>query len=309
MLILFGTLAFFGCLLWFVWSLVIFNDPLYFMNSPYSAKSQQLSFLASGELPTYHNIFESIRYYVGAVVLNSSSPLFITALIGIVVYLFGKKEDLPKKLIVLGLLLSIFVFNVLALFLGISILFVPGITPQESDFQLFNIRYGMMMVPTLAILIGLLISRLRNTPIKIVTSFVIAAVVMSFAITQPITLSDGTEGLSARKPGTINKDFIKSYDYGYIAFDDFSRSANPVSLGIPMDKIIYVGSHPYWENMLVSPNQYARWLIIRHNDVLDRTLTGTDALKNNYKVISVDNDISLYMCIKNCTAPDFKIGK
>ena len=53
-------------------------------------------------------------------------------------------------------------------------------------------------------------------------------------------------------------------------FDDFSRSANPVSLNIPMNKIIYVGNHPYWEESLKHPAKYARWYIIRHdeNDIL-----------------------------------------
>lgn len=306
MFILFGTLAFFGCVLWFAWSLVIFHDPLYFMNSPYSAKSQQLSFMATGQLPTYHSLYESVRYYLGATVLNSGLPIFITGVIGAIAFLIGKRKDISKRFVVMGLLLSTFAFNVAALFLGISILFVPGITPADSEFQLFNIRYGLMMIPALAILTGILVYRFNNKVIRLVLAAIVLVIVGMFMFTNPITLKDGTSGLSSRRiadTSPIFNSFNSSYDYGYVAFDDFARSANPISLNVPLNKMIYVGAHPYWEEMLEHPNEYARWLIVRKDDVLYKKFNDTKVLSNDYEVITKDKDVTLYKCVNNC-APE-----
>src|SRR5437660_6837164 len=60
--ILFGTLAFFGVFLWFLWDFLILGDPLYFTHSQFSAKSQQQAWLKLHELPGYKNIFESLLY-------------------------------------------------------------------------------------------------------------------------------------------------------------------------------------------------------------------------------------------------------
>lgn len=53
-------------------------------------------------------------------------------------------------------------------------------------------------------------------------------------------------------------------------FDDFSRSANPIDLNVPMNQIAYVGNHPVWDESLEQPERHIKWLIIRRdeNDVL-----------------------------------------
>jgi len=68
--ILFGTLAGFGIVLWLLWNLIIFKDPLFFMFGPFSAKAQQDQLDQAGMLMTKYNIWLSIKFYFYALVYN-----------------------------------------------------------------------------------------------------------------------------------------------------------------------------------------------------------------------------------------------
>lgn len=301
--ILFLTLAVFGIILWLLWSAVIFHDPFYFMNSPYSAKSQQLAFLQSGELPSYHNLIQSLALYGGATVWNIGLAICSLMVAGLLAYVFFDRSKFSIKTIVILLLASPFIFNVLSLVLGISILFVPGVTPDSFRYHLFNIRYGLQMVPAAAVLAGLLVNAVRLRWARIATGAAVVICAGLFAFTFPITLQDGLHGLSARFPNGvsgINAVFGQYYDHGRVAFDDFSRSANPISLGVPMNSIIYVGSHPYWEDMIAHPNENARWIVIRKDDALYRAFYGNATFAQDYSAVYVQGDTTLYKCTNDC---------
>ena len=304
--ILFTLPALLAVGLWLLWGLIIFHDPFYFMNSEYSAKSQQQAFLAKGELPTYHNLWQSIQYYSQAVIDNIGIVLTILAVIGLIVLIIRtKKKHTIRTLSLAVLLLAPFIFNVLSLFLGISILFIPELTPASFEFHLFNIRYGMMMVPAVAILIGYLISTFTAKSARVIAGIAAVSAVAVFMFTFPITLKDGTEGLSARKPDKnavyIETDFREAYDYGLVAFDDFGRSASPVDLGIPMNRMIYVGNHPYWDNLLVEPNSVARFIIMQPDDRLWKAFHNNTQFNDNYTLLATRNNTYLYKCTSNCT--------
>lgn len=295
----------FAAALWLLWGLIIFHDPLYFMNSEYSAKSQQLAFLERGELLTYHDAFRSIQYYIQAIISNVGIVFAVLGLLGGVAFIVGNHEKKTiSTLVILTLLLSPLLFNVLALYLGISILFVPEVTPPEIEYQLFNIRYGMMMIPTVALFVGFLVGRLPLVWERRIVGAISIAVVVAFSFTVPITFADSKEGLSARRPqgssAAIEREFNMVYDYGYVAFDDFGRSAQPVDLLVPMNKMIYVGNHPYWESLIENPQSVARFVIMQPNDALGKTLGKSKKFLDEYELITVRGGTHLYKCAKNC---------
>jgi hypothetical protein len=265
-MIMFATVASLGVVLWVIWNYLIFHQPFYFLTSPYSAKSQQLGFLRRGQLPSYHNMKSALQFYSVTSMLNTGLYVAILAIAGVIIS-FVRRTVTRTKIIgalALSTLLSPFVFNVLTLYLGISILFVPQLLPSDFGFSIFNVRYGMMMVPAVAIYAGVVFAVLKRQ-LRIAAGLcVVAGVVVMLFRHQPITLADGMNGLSARRPSPANVFIAEHYDYGYIAFDDYSRSANPVQLGIPMNKIIYVGNHPFWEDVQSEPQKYVRWLVLRH---------------------------------------------
>src|SRR3990172_5075229 len=69
--ILFLTLGFFGIFLWFLWNILIFGDPLYFVFGPFSAHAQQAQIFEAGELFTKGNLYLSVKAYLYALFYNA----------------------------------------------------------------------------------------------------------------------------------------------------------------------------------------------------------------------------------------------
>jgi hypothetical protein len=83
-----------------------------------------------------------------------------------------------------------------------------------------------------------------------------------------VSLDDGRTGLSSavtKLPDAQN--FINAhYDGGLVLEDDFARTLSIVRTHIPMQKVIYIGNKPYWEESLRAPEKYATWIIMQKDD-------------------------------------------
>jgi len=266
--ILFATLAGFGILCWLVWCLLIFNNPLYFSDSIYSAKSQQLAWMQRNELPGYHHLLISLIYYVYTCLENSGFIIFIISFVGAIV--FAASRSSKAALAILSILFVPFIFNVLSLFLGQSVIFIPSLTPKDYLYHLFNVRYGVTMIPFMAIFSGYLLSKIPHSLKALVIGLLIAQTYFFFAgMTPAITLADGTTGLSAQKVPINVENFIdKNYKGGYVLLDSYARTISIAKSTIPMQEIIYVGNKPYWDISLKHPEKYAQWIIMQKNDVV-----------------------------------------
>ncbi len=296
-MIMFLTISLVGIAFWILWNLLIFNNPFYFLTSPYSAKSQQLAWLSRGQLPSYHNIIKSFTFYIFATIKNGGLLFTILSSIGLIIYTFDiiLNKYKRKKLLAGLLLYTPFPFYVVTLYLGISIILTPELLPSTFEFKLFNIRYGLMMIPGMVFITSYLFTY-KNNIVRILICLVIIFQFYLFSTTIPTVIEDTIIGLSGRKPGPINDYIAKYYDFGFVMFDDFSRSANPIALNVPMNKIIYVGNHPIWDNALKNPSKYIRWFIVRkdENDVIWNTLKDNKEFIKNYKVVNSSGKTFVY---------------
>src|SRR6185503_15993883 len=136
---------------------MIFKDALYFAFGPYSASAQQNQLEAAGVLATKHNIALSIKTYWYAMVYNASMFTTLVSIAGAILFWFDKKIDRSMRIATIALL-SPFFFNVIALYLGHSVLFVQGLAGNSW----FNVRYGLMMIPSIAIFFGYLFHRMQS---------------------------------------------------------------------------------------------------------------------------------------------------
>jgi hypothetical protein len=283
------TLAAIGIIFWLVWNQLIFKNPIYFLTSPYSAKSQQMDWLARGELPSYHNILNSIVVYTVDVYKNSGIIVTVLGAIGFMVFTVKSMVSKAKisEFLILFLLVTPYIFYIVTLFLGISIILIPELVPKTFSENLFNVRYGIMLLPALTILIGYLYAKVNNLGKGVLVLFLGAQIFFFATGGRGIDLQDGVSGLSSRRPSPVNTFVAKHYDYGYIMFDDFSRVANPISLNVPMSKIVYVGNHPLWEKSLKDPYPNVRWLIVRkdENDLLWQNFQYNEEFNKNYKTM------------------------
>jgi hypothetical protein len=268
-LLLFMTLAFFGIFLWLLWSYLILGDPLYFTHSQFSANSQQMGWLAKGELPAYHHPLVSLIYYSATSMEIAGTLIAAIAVIGLLAFGFDKKGR-HRWLIILVLMVPFF-FNVLTLFIGQSVIFLPGLTPNTFEWTLFNVRYGVMMVPVIAIFVGYLFARGKIFGRTLIACLLALQCALFFiGFTPVLAWQDGVMGLSSLtgKLPDAQQWLVKNYNGGYVLMDDYERTISIVKSPIPMQNVIYIGNKPYWEQSLVAPERYARWIIIQRGDAL-----------------------------------------
>lgn len=284
MFVLFCTLAGFGIFLWFLWNLLIFKDPLYFIFGPYSAHAQQQQLDASGVLQTKGNLPLSLLLYWLAMAYNSGAFTVFLGIFGAAVLLVDKK--IPKDLrIALSALLAPLAFNIIALYLGHSVLFIQGISGNTW----FNIRYGIMMMPSLAVFIGYLVHRMK--PIRwLVIGLFLFTVLLQFVNGDAVTIDDGRVGSSQKNVTEVSSWLNRNTkdEKGFILISAASHDAIIFSSGLPMIKYIHEGTGAYWESATTSPDRWARWIIMRTNDENDQT----------FKLIKKSGSLGKYDLVK-----------
>lgn len=265
--VLFSTLASFGIALWFLWNLLIFKDPLYFVFGPFSAHTQQEQLLAAGVLVTKGNLLLSLKVYLYALLYNAYAFTAIVGFIGAIFFFLDRKIAGRERLMTMSILAPL-IFNILALYLGHSVLFIQGISGNTW----FNVRYGVMVIPSIAIFAGYLVDKLK--PIRWgIIGLVIAVIFFAFNNQDAVTIDDARVGSSQKNvsevSGWLNRN-AKDRP-GFILISAASHDAIIFSSGLPMKKYIHEGTGAYWESAVEAPDRWARWIVMRTNDVNDLT--------------------------------------
>jgi len=278
-LFLFGTLAGVGILAWLIWNLLIFGDPLFFAFGPYSAHAQQLQLEGAGELPTKHNLIFSTVVYLYALIYNSNLFLSLLGLIGAFKLYLDRKISVEMRLAALTLIAPI-IFNIIALYLGHSVLFIQGL----SGTSWFNVRYGVMLVPSIAIFTGYLYDQLPKMRIVIFIPIVMV-MVFSFAQFDAVTIDDALVGSSQKNvtevSGWLEK--VAGSEKGFIMISAASHDAIIFSSNLPMKRFIHEGTGSYWTSAKSSPDRWAKYLVMRTHDKNDATFAAIDKSGQLYK--------------------------
>ncbi|MDD3006554.1 MAG: cellulase family glycosylhydrolase [Candidatus Pacebacteria bacterium] len=276
----------FGVGLWFIWNLLIFGDPLYFAIGPYSAKSQQTTIESNAGLITKNNLnIASLAYWYDMLAVVGKYVI-VLAFAGLVSFFFQKKLriDLSNKALVLVLLVSPIIFNILALYLGFSIINLPelGWNPSgEFSNQWFNTRYGIFALPFAAFFIGI-ISNLKKTLIYIAVILITIFQTMTMQRSGIITLVDGTVGSSsfAHYDIALELENKVSSDEKVIVSTSFF---NPVLFksGFHLEQFIHEGVSREWSEAIAQPEEYARWIVMANGDVGEPVYTTLVNKQNN----------------------------
>jgi hypothetical protein len=284
-LILFLTLGAFGVVLWFGWNQLIFKDALYFALGPFSAKAQQDLLSSAGVLPTKHNLWLSAKVYFYALAYNSGTFTLILGVIGSLMLWFDNKIIKPVRIASWALMAPLF-FNILALFFGHSVLYVQGISGNTW----FNVRYGIMMLPTIAIFVGYLVNRLRPIRLTLI-SLLLFITVFSFLSNDAVTIDDARYG-SSQKNVTEVSNWLKNNvadKNELILISAASHDAIIFSSGLPMKRFIHEGAGTYWENAISYPDRWVKWIVLRTYDKNDLT----------FKLLSEHNGLSHYQKVES----------
>jgi hypothetical protein len=271
LVVIFSTLAGFSVILWLLWGQLILGNAFYFTQSEFSAHAQQVAWLAKGQLPAYHNLPLAFLYYFVTVMANCGTAIFFVALIGLIIFLKDKTQKL--RFFMTLLMLIPFIFYVVTLYIGQSVIFIPHLTPVGYEWRLFNVRYGTMMIVPLAYFVGYIFSKIKN----VAKLLFFLLLIFQFGLyitgyTSVITLDDGVIGLSHSKRPDAETFMKTHYDNGLVLMDDYARTISIIRSGVPMQNIIYIGNKPYWEESLATPEKYAKWIVMQKSDAVWKSI-------------------------------------
>lgn len=257
--IFFCTLAGFGVFLWLLWNALIFKDPLYFAFGPYSAHAQQDQLNAAGVLPSKGDWLYSLKVYMYAYAYNVGAFTMLLGFVGAAVLWFTKKLDGATRLASVVLIAPL-LFNILALYLGHSVLYIQGVSGDTW----FNVRYGIMMMPSVAIFVGYLIH--RAVGLRLVIIGLLAFVTFfQFSSADAVTIDDARVGSSQKNVSEVSGWLRENAgpEKGFILISAASHDSVIFSSGLPMKRFIHEGAGTYYDVAIKYPDQWARWIVVR----------------------------------------------
>jgi hypothetical protein len=245
-----GFLGFAGIVFWLCWNLIFFGNPFYFQDGPYAKPALWLS----SHEPAIGHLWVSLETYWYAMKDNVGWPILLLAGIGLlalIVVEWWLKRSITRTLPVLSLLV-IFPFFVYSIYKGERPL---HIRPLEVD--LYNVRFGLIMLVPAAILVGYLISVLRRfrPATYILSGFVLAVVIgvaaMMFSQNGPITYQEA-RGSQNPVEARVADAFLQYYSGGKVLMQSFGNER--IAFDIPASALIYEGSYQKWGMALKNPS-------------------------------------------------------
>lgn len=269
-LVLFAVIGGYGIALWFLYNLIIFHDPLYFLHSAYSAQAINGAQAQFGLLGTKGSLAESMLTYGWDVVDVVGAPVLVVGCLSTVLLLAVRHPERRRTGFTLGLLAAPFLFEVLSLYAGQTTIRVPQIFP----YGMWNDRYGVVALPFCAVAAGTLVGRWRWTVSAVAPATAVAVALM--AIATPLTLADGRTGTSsaaAGQPETAAAYLADHYRGGEILADDSAASSLIFASNLDLRQFITVGFHPYWEHAISSPAKNVVWAVSYPGDAVTADLT------------------------------------
>jgi len=259
---LFMTLSGLGIALWIVWNAFIFKDPFYFALGQYSAHAQQELIEKAGGLYAKKDLVMAVLTYGWSLVDNFGFFFTLFTIFGFYIYL--RKKDFVNNLSLL-VLMTPMIFNIVSLYQGYSTINVPELVLDPylgTTAGIFNVRYGLMMLPAISVYISYLISKSKFMKYFTVLLIIIQPI-MLIKENYVITLKDGLIGSSASNTRVVS-DWAKvnMNNNDELIMLSMVNSSLAFDMGFPLKRYIHEGTGRYWETSIIDPSIYATWLIL-----------------------------------------------
>lgn len=245
--------------IWLLWNLVLFGDAFSFQDGEYAKPSL---WLTTNE-PSIGHLWVSVKTFGYAFLENVPWPAAVAAGVGLLAFLVIerlKSRSLP--------ILSLFVappFMVWAIYTGTRPLHVAQVYGD-----LYNVRFGLIMVLPVAILLGYLVG--------VVGRFKVVAVTLALAVllgtgtltaqavqkNNVVTLDEPQEDRPLLQE-EIARQFKSLYDSGDVLMESFGNEV--VGFGsVPSQVHVYEGTNrnDRWERSLAKPAEMnIKWIVTR----------------------------------------------
>jgi hypothetical protein len=262
--IVFAIVAFAGIMGWMVWNWAIFGNPLNFQIGAYAKPSNWVS---SGE-PFIGHWPVAIKTYWYAMLDNETGPLLLLAGAGLaclIVREWRTKRTAARSLPVLSLLVIV-PFFIVSLYAGQRPLHVL----QVSN-DLYNVRFGLIMLVPTAIGIGYLVGTLqRFRPAMYIAGSL--ALILTVGVGVNLIRHDNVVTYAAARETLTSTTVLKQepvvsflkthYAGGLVLMESFGNEN--IAFQLPSDELVYEGSYRQWLPSLKNPAaNHIEWIVAR----------------------------------------------
>ncbi len=289
-------------LLWFVYNSVCFGDWLYFARGPYSAKAIEMRTATSGAWPPHpgwHNPWVALLFYLkvselDAVLAPNGGSLWgnlvlALAALGSVAAWLAEKAASHRRALAWALLFWLPVpFYMWSVAYGSVPIFFPAWWP----FTFYNTRYGLELLPALALGVGFAsrfavgaLARWQGSrivqllpEIAFALLFVFAGINVAGLLHQePIVYAESTTNLAARLPydqaiPPLLQDLLSTIPSGTVLMNTSTYPEIVALTGIPLRQTINESDLEVWSTALRAPGSLAAIVVAFDGDEVDRAV-------------------------------------
>lgn len=320
LILLFITVAGFGIVLWSIYSMLFYKNPLFWVRAYTPAPAAAISanrILYNQEFGIINPSLYQAGYVIVSVIVLTNGVL--TSVMGFLGMVFGIKKNSRALFFGLsGVSLGFLVFYILGYFKGFiphiefPVVYLEGNRVREwSVFADNNLRYGIVFLPFMIIFAGFLTARRR---FLLIVCYFLVAVQFVAALYNPYSLQYSFYK-SWRYPIDADAAWFRSYyDGGMILIAASRHEGFMMQSDLPYKNFIYEGTREYWWGALNNPSKYARWVI--YNDLITNdsvaaymTHEGVAELKKHYKLFYKRKGLHIYKLNEVLSAPVARIAK
>lgn len=260
--ILYGLLAFVGCVGWVIYNWVIFHDPLLFLFFGNTTHDQSYQ----AQFPAYHKPILSIELFGYSAVLTIGGWILLLAGLGLIVLVV--RYRLRSAVLPVYALLVPIAFYWLVIYLGYDSIDIPEL--GMGDF--WNVRFGLQLIPAVALLVACLASQWR--PAIFVTLGVVALfAVVNVTSATPYVLREALHGSGSdgRINGQVEARWFASHYHGGVILTSYHSDPSMMyylmtEYGIPDQEFITDANNWQFDAALAHPQSTATWIIMDTED-------------------------------------------
>jgi hypothetical protein len=271
---LFCLIAGAGPVLWVLHDTITAGNPIEFYNGPDSAQAIYAHQVATTAFryPTDGSVLISARYYVEDIRLILGPWLLVLAALGMTLWVLERR--FRKRRAATLLLLVLFPFYVQAMASAAVPLYVPTYFPHSY----YNLRYGIEMLPGIALLTSFVIS--RTLPRSLRTGTLVACLAV-LGVQNVWMLSGGASKLPMVTEGILNTPCKTKPDEALIAFFRTNYDGKRIlmqsgewpcvapTLDMPFQNILSGSNLTFWRKLPSGAQKLVEWIVRGEGDRVD----------------------------------------
>jgi hypothetical protein len=275
--LLFSLIAGAGPVLWLLHNAYRFGNPLEFYDGPSSAKAIYARQLATTgfRYPTAGSLVTSARYYLQDLRLVVGPWSLVLSVLGLVALLADWQNRRSRSAGLL--LLAPLPFYVQAMAHAAIPLYVPTFFP----FTYYNLRYGLELLPAMALLPCFVLSARLDAPTRRILTAGLVAVI---AWQGWVQIGRGPLRLPLVRESVLNTpckapleqavtQFLRArYDGGRILMASGKWPCVASGVGIDYRNILTQNNRRYWVQIPTDPGRWVEWIVSGNGDAVDNLM-------------------------------------